>query len=950
MQKTKTRMARALPVALALTTVTGWGASFTANFNDGATPAGMTIYDPAKVVATGGVAGTGFLSLTDAIGSQQGSAVIDDFSGGQPIGGFTARMKVQISGGGNQPADGFSFSFGEDIADGPFGEEGSGTGLIVSLDTYDNGAGEAPALDVSYGGTQVAHTKWAGVTALTLPPVIDPATGLPASLQTGTNFADLLIDLHPNGTLDVVYKGIVVYTNLFIPGYEPKAGRFGLGGRTGGSVETHWVDDINITTVAPITGAPTVVQAPASQTVAERGTVTFSVVPNGAPPFTFIWYRNGSVITDATGSSYTITNVSFGENTARFKVNVANASGNVDSAEAVLTVTPDTVLPTVSGVLASDNFTNITVTFSEPVAAASAGRRENYTLSGGATVTGAELVGNSSVRLTTSPLTAGTEYTLSITGVQDTAATPNAVAANTSVAIATPQSTRGGLKFEVFNGITGTAVQGLLDDPKYQANTPDQVAYVTAFTSRLVFPDASHENYGGRISGWLVPAESGDYEFFLRSDDNSQLFLSTDATPANAAMIAEETGCCGPFEEPGAPETSLPQTLVANQRYYIMGLWKEGGGGDYLDVAWRKVGNTNSPRTLSYIPGTVLETFAPPNTLTPPTVSISSPANNSAVPAGSSITLTATASAAPGKTVTRVEYFELGQTRGSSTTSPYSVTLENLSEDVHVFTARVTDSAGMFTESAPVSVSVGTPVRKISLLAINTNTFWRYDRSGLDLGEEWRAINYNDSAWPQGLALIADETTTTVEPIRTAISRLTDDGTYIKTFYFRGSFNWTDPIDPAGKLQLRHVVDDGAVIYLNGNEIHRFGIAADVIVDATTDTAGHENAYEGPFDISITNLVSGKNVLAIEVHQAGGSSSDMVFGAELTAVVPLGDSGQPSMTVRRVGTGVEISWTAGGTLQSADTVRGTWADLPGGSPQTVTPPAGSGTKFYRVRK
>jgi hypothetical protein len=53
-----------------------------------------------------------------------------------------------------------------------------------------------------------------------------------------------------------------------------------------------------------------------------------------------------------------------------------------------------------------------------------------------------------------------------------------------------------------------------------------------------------------------VPPENAQYEFFIRSDDNSQLSLSSDASPANAVVIASEAGCCGPFENPGAPETS----------------------------------------------------------------------------------------------------------------------------------------------------------------------------------------------------------------------------------------------------------------------------------------------------------------------------------------------------------------------------------------------------------
>jgi hypothetical protein len=573
-------------------------------------------------------------------------------------------------------------------------------------------------------------------------------------------------------------------------------------------------------------------------------------------------------------------------------------------------------------------------------------------LDGGATISAVELVGNNAVKLTTSRLTAGTTYNLSITGVQDTAATPNAVAANTSASFPAPVSARGGLKFEAFRGITGTAVSALTESEKYLANNPDVVAYVTQFTSRTVFPDGPNNDYGGRISGWIVPPEGGDYEFFLRSDDASELWLSPDDNPANATKIAEELGCCGAFEEPGMPETSTPQTLVANRRYYIMGLWKEGGGGDYLDVAWRKVGDATPPRGLTYIPGSVLETFAPPNTFTPPTVAITSPANNSAFPVGSAVTLTATATAAPGKTITQVEFFELAQSRGVATANPFTVSVPNLSEDVHIIFARVTDSAGLSVDSAPVSISIGTPVRKITLLGIDTNTFWRYDRSGQDLGQEFRAINFDDSAWPQGLALIADETTTTVEPIRTAINRLNDAGDYVKTHYFRGTFNYPDPVDPAGKLQLRHVVDDGAVVYLNGREIHRFNIAADAVVDATTDATGHENRYEGPYDIPITNLITGKNVLAVEVHQSGGSSSDMVFGAELTATVPISNPGgnRPQMTITRSGANIQIAWTEGGTLQSADTVLGGWTDVPGASPQTITPAAGTRAKFYRVRK
>src|SRR3954452_9035937 len=70
----------------------------------------------------------------------------------------------------------------------------------------------------------------------------------------------------------------------------------------------------------------------------------------------------------------------------------------------------------------------------------------------------------------------------------------------------------GFLKFEAFNNITGTPVQNLLDDPKYQANKPDEVLYMTSFDTRTVYPTDVHENYGSRITGFITPAQSGDYE------------------------------------------------------------------------------------------------------------------------------------------------------------------------------------------------------------------------------------------------------------------------------------------------------------------------------------------------------------------------------------------------------------------------------------------------------
>src|SRR6186997_1567731 len=166
------------------------------------------------------------------------------------------------------------------------------------------------------------------------------------------------------------------------------------------------------------------------------------------------------------------------------------------------------------------------------------------------------------------------------------------------------------LKFEAYTNIATTAVQSLLDDPSYP-NLPGAVFYMPSFDTRTVYPDDSHENFGGRISGFVSPVESGDYEFFLRSDDASQLFISPDDNPANLVQVAEETGCCNAFMETGDPKTSPPQTLVAGKRYAIQVLYKEATGGDYAQVAWRKAGDTTAASQLKPIPGAFLSSMIP---------------------------------------------------------------------------------------------------------------------------------------------------------------------------------------------------------------------------------------------------------------------------------------------------------------------------------------------------
>jgi hypothetical protein len=175
------------------------------------------------------------LKLTINANDQTGSFIVDELDPGRKVASFTVSFRLRIGGGTATPADGFSFNFANDLPDAAFGEDGAGTGLSVCFDTYDNGGGEAPAVDVRYGGVNLFTRKY-------------------GSLRTGANYAAVRIHVDENGMLDLVYRASVLVTNVQC--MKPMSGgRFGFGARTGGLNDNHWMDDLSIQTVLLTTPA-----------------------------------------------------------------------------------------------------------------------------------------------------------------------------------------------------------------------------------------------------------------------------------------------------------------------------------------------------------------------------------------------------------------------------------------------------------------------------------------------------------------------------------------------------------------------------------------------------------------------------------------------------------------------------------------------------------------------
>lgn len=196
----------------------------------------------------------------------------------------------------------------------------------------------------------------------------------------------------------------------------------------------------------------------------------------------------------------------------------------------------------------------------------------------------------------------------------------------------------------------------------------------------------------------------------------------------------------------------------------------------------------------------------------------------------------------------------------------------------YALTARATDSNGDAVSSRPVNVAVVEPEPE-PLALIGRGAPWKYLDDGSDQGSAWRAADFDDSGWAAGPAELGygdgDEAT--------VVSFGPDPQAKYITTYFRHTFEVANPSEiPALVALLRR--DDGAIGYLNGHEAFRSNMPDGEVnyqtPAASTVSGDDEDAFHRlPVDPGL--LQAGRNVLAVEIHQATPTSSDISFDLAL---------------------------------------------------------------------
>ena len=405
-------------------------------------------------------------------------------------------------------------------------------------------------------------------------------------------------------------------------------------------------------------------------------------------------------------------------------------------------------------------------------------------------------------------------------------------------------------------------------------------------------PDASigADTFSVRWVGQVQPRFSETFTFYAVGDDGVRLWV-------NNQLLVDRWIDQGPTEYSGF----LP--MQAGNLYDIRFEYYENGGGAAARLLW------SSPTVnKEVIPAAQL--YPPVSSNLPPVVSLTSPATGAVFVATSTVNVSADATD-PDGAIFKIEFFNGGAKLGEDSTSPFSFAWANVPAGNHVLRAVATDDSGIIRTSPPVSITVVSGFTS-NLTLISPGAVWKYLDNGTDQGSAWSMITFNDTAWGSGPAQLGygdgDERTTNSYGPNAAAK-------YITT-YFRRAFTVSDPASFSA-LNLQLLRDDGAVVYLNGSEIYRNNMPAGAIGYLTTAAGGvpDENAWYAS-SVNPGYLVPGTNVVAVEMHQSGGGSSDLSFDFELTGVqsfIAPYVLVQPASQMAAAGSAVSLSVVAGGT-------------------------------------
>ncbi len=156
---------------------------------------------------------------------------------------------------------------------------------------------------------------------------------------------------------------------------------------------------------------------------------------------------------------------------------------------------------------------------------------------------------------------------------------------------------------------------------------------------------------------------------------------------------------------------------------------------------------------------------------------------------------------------------------------------------------------------------------------------WKYQDDPAAAPENWNSSDLDDSSWKSGQAPLGYGD----DDIKQKLSYGDDSNDKRPVAFFRRSINVEDP-SAYKKVLGKLISDDGCVIYVNGEEVHRFNLPKGEINNkarAKFAVSDQLERYGMTILIDADKFKAGKNLIAVRVHQANASSSDLAIDLSL---------------------------------------------------------------------
>ncbi len=248
----------------------------------------------------------------------------------------------------------------------------------------------------------------------------------------------------------------------------------------------------------------------------------------------------------------------------------------------------------------------VDVVFTVPVDPLTATNKANYTITPGIVVQGAAMGTNAwTVKLTTTAMTDTALHTIAVSNVRDLSNPTNTITAGSTAPILKAQ---GVITRKVFTGIAGNWLNSLTNNAKFP-DSPDLTDWQLNFEA----PSNIGDYYGLQMLGYVCPPITGDYQFYIASDNEGLLYFNTNASPAGKIAIASVPDATGSSRQwtKYSSQASAFFRLEAGKIYYIEALMGESTGNDWLAVTWRMRGMPAPAGGDAPIPGGFLSSISP---------------------------------------------------------------------------------------------------------------------------------------------------------------------------------------------------------------------------------------------------------------------------------------------------------------------------------------------------